>query len=414
MAEFTGERVIPGQVDPDLWNEHIARYHFAARLCSRKHVLDIACGTGYGAAELAQTAAQVTAIDISPEAIEYAQAHYSRPNLRFLPAPATEVPLESHSLELITAFEVIEHLSDWPALLDEAKRLLAPGGQFLVSTPNKAYYADSRRTAGPNPFHAHEFDFAEFDGALRSRFPHVTIWTQNHASALVFQPLASQTAAGLRIEPQPADPATAHFFLAVCALAPQLGAPAYVYLPASGNVLREREQHIDFLTSELVQKDAWLAQCQADHASLVDLHRAQTTQLEQRNQWAAQLNKELEIAYSRIAQLQSELEAEQAAGRQLAADYEAQLAVANTEIAERTRWAQDTESRLGQEIESARAHLAESNRLLQQAESAVEERTRWALRLQGDAESLQARLNGYTASRWVKLGRRIGLGPKAD
>ena len=31
MAEFTGERVIPGQVNPDLMNEHLARYAFADR-----------------------------------------------------------------------------------------------------------------------------------------------------------------------------------------------------------------------------------------------------------------------------------------------------------------------------------------------------------------------------------------------
>ena len=31
LAEFTGERVIPGKVDPDLLNEHVARYAFAAR-----------------------------------------------------------------------------------------------------------------------------------------------------------------------------------------------------------------------------------------------------------------------------------------------------------------------------------------------------------------------------------------------
>ena len=40
LAEFTGERVIPGQVDADLLNEHLARYAFAARLARGKRVLD--------------------------------------------------------------------------------------------------------------------------------------------------------------------------------------------------------------------------------------------------------------------------------------------------------------------------------------------------------------------------------------
>ena len=56
LAEFTGERVIPGQVDVDLLNEHLARYTFAARLARGKRVLDAGCGAGYGSAELAQPA----------------------------------------------------------------------------------------------------------------------------------------------------------------------------------------------------------------------------------------------------------------------------------------------------------------------------------------------------------------------
>ena len=56
LAEFTGERVIPGQVDVDLLNEHLARYTFAARLARGKRVLDAGCGAGYGSAELAHAA----------------------------------------------------------------------------------------------------------------------------------------------------------------------------------------------------------------------------------------------------------------------------------------------------------------------------------------------------------------------
>ena len=72
--------------------------------------------------------------------------------------------------DLVTAFEVIEHLAAWRDLLSEARRVLAPGGLFLVSTPNRLYYADSRRLDGPNPYHVHEFEFEEFDAALREFF----------------------------------------------------------------------------------------------------------------------------------------------------------------------------------------------------------------------------------------------------
>jgi predicted O-methyltransferase YrrM len=58
LAEFTGERLIPGQVDVDLLNEHMARYTFAVRLARGKRVLDAGCGAGYGSAELARVAEQ--------------------------------------------------------------------------------------------------------------------------------------------------------------------------------------------------------------------------------------------------------------------------------------------------------------------------------------------------------------------
>src|SRR3977135_1391273 len=83
LAEFTGERLIPGEVDIDLLNEHMARYNFAARLTRGKRVLDAGCGAGYGSAELAQMAERVIGIDIAPEAVEFARSHYQAPNLSF-------------------------------------------------------------------------------------------------------------------------------------------------------------------------------------------------------------------------------------------------------------------------------------------------------------------------------------------
>ena len=136
MAEFTGERLIPGEVDIDLLNEHMARYHFAVRLARGKRVLDAGCGAGYGSAELADVAESVTGIDIAPEAIAFARAHYERPNLSFEEASCTGLPFGDASFDLVVAFEVIEHLEDWKGFLHEVRRVLAPSGQLIVSTPN--------------------------------------------------------------------------------------------------------------------------------------------------------------------------------------------------------------------------------------------------------------------------------------
>src|SRR5215831_13097507 len=83
LAEFTGERLIPGEVDIDLLNEHMARYTFAMRLARGKRVLDAGCGAGYGSAVLAEVAEHVTGVDIAADAIEYARANYQAANLTF-------------------------------------------------------------------------------------------------------------------------------------------------------------------------------------------------------------------------------------------------------------------------------------------------------------------------------------------
>jgi ubiquinone/menaquinone biosynthesis C-methylase UbiE len=410
LAEFTGERVIPGQVDRDLWNEHFARYLFAARLCRNKRVLDLACGTGYGAAALAQTAARVTGLDNSGDAIVYAKQHY--PNLRLLRASATSIPLPDATFDLITAFELIEHLSDWRSLLTEARRLLAPGGQFIVSTPNKLYYAESRRLSGPNPFHVHEFEFAEFREALGEIFPHVSIFVQNHADGVVFRPLYGSSASDLRMETATVEADTAHFFVAVCAMTVQTGGPTFVYLPSAGNVLREREQHIQRLEQELSQKDAWLAQAQNEHQQLLAVHRELKGELEARNRWADQLNRQLDETGARVVQLQDELASEQRASAETAAAYEAQVGELSREVEARTQWALDTESRLTGELKEKMDELARCVDILHGVERTVEERTQWAERLRQEATVLERKLSMVRASRWYRMGRTLGLGPE--
>ncbi len=320
MLEFTGERVVPGQVDCDLWNEHLARYLFAARLARRKRVLDIGCGTGYGAAELARVAASVTGFDSSPEAIALACSAYPLPNLHFLVASANAIPFHDASFRLITCFEVIEHLADWQTLLQEAQRLLARGGQFIVSTPNKLYYAESREQVGPNPFHIHEFEYEEFEAALCAVFPSVTLYLQNHIGGLSFQPVSAPSAQSpdLHLELSPSDPRQAHFFVAVCAAARQTGAPPFLHFPSTSNVLRERAQHSRQLQQELERAQAWaqsehdqfeasrrelLATCEsyehrlaANERAADELLKRRGEELEQAQQWAQAEHERFEAA----------------------------------------------------------------------------------------------------------------------
>jgi SAM-dependent methyltransferase len=346
------------------------------------------------------------------EALMHAGAHYRASNLRFVNASATNVPFCGAWFDLITAFEVIEHLDAWPELLAEGRRLLAPGGQFLVSTPNTLYYAEARRFVGPNPFHKHEFTFEEFRDTLNGVFPHVSMFVQNHADGVVFRPLQSTSASELRLEASDVDPATCHFFVAVCAMDVQIGGPTFVYMPSVANVLREREQHIARLEEEIIRKDQWLDRLQREHKELVDLHAELKSELETRNRWAHQLNHQLEESGARVVQLQGEITAEQVAAREMATAYESKLREVEADNAAKTKWALETEERLTAELKVKSEELAQCVALLDTAERTVEERSLWAQRLEQERLELEAKLGSVRASRWYRMGRRLGLGPE--
>ena len=471
MTEFTGERAIPGQVDSDLLNEHVARYLFAARLARGKRVLDAGCGAGYGAAELARTAHSVAGLDRAAEAVDFARSHYQLPNLFFEQASCAALPHPEGVFDLVVAFEVIEHLEDWREFLLEARRVLAPTGQFIVSTPNKLYYAESRGTAGANPFHMHEFGFEELRSELTRVFPHVSMFVENHVEGLAFQPDEPDSAVEVRVDvAEMSAPNDAHFFVAVCAHRTQLGNPTFVYVPGAANVLRERQRHIALLEREVAAKNQWLVESEGHRERLREALRGEAAELERSNRWADDLNREVEERRASVTQLQEELErsnrwaaglnreveARRAAVTQLQAELERSnqwAAGLNREVEERrasltqlqaelergNQWANG----LNREVDSGRARILElQDELVKEQASAhkmgegyraavaeleaeLVRRAAWANGLQGEVRELEehlAKLEEQRAklaeqlatlrsSAWVKIGRKIRLGP---
>ena len=418
MAEFTGERLIPGEVDIDLLNEHMARYAFAARLARGKRVLDAGCGAGYGSAALAQVAESVTGVDVAADAIDHARAQYQARNLTFEPASVTQLPFAEAAFDLVVAFEVIEHLEDWRGMLQEAARVLSPAGQLIVSTPNKLYYTESRGVHGANPFHVHEFEFAEFVAELKAVFPHVSMFLENHVEGVAFQPHVPGYTVEARVDTGEPLPDESHFFVAVCARRPQLGNPTFVYVPRAANVLREREHHIAKLEQEVATKNQWLDKAQRDLAEfdreqkkLMAICNEQKDELERSNHWAEDLNAELAERRARIKELQDELIREQENARRVAEGFNAKIAALEQENSEKTQWAIATETRLTAEVRQQTEELVRAVAALEQTGKELEARTEWAQRLDEEKRRLEDQLTLVRASRWVRLGRKVGVGP---
>jgi 2-polyprenyl-3-methyl-5-hydroxy-6-metoxy-1,4-benzoquinol methylase len=98
-------------------------------------VLDVGCGAGFGANLLAEVAAQVTGIDYSTEAIDYARSRYSRENVSFMVMGAQHLTFNTH-FDLAVCFEVLEHVREPEDILRGIRSVLKPNSKVVISTPN--------------------------------------------------------------------------------------------------------------------------------------------------------------------------------------------------------------------------------------------------------------------------------------
>jgi SAM-dependent methyltransferase len=153
--------------------EHLARYWWASRFVSDKRVLDAGCGTAYGTEILAGAgASEVVGVDIDPGVVEAARGR-GGVDVSFEVADARDLPFTDGTFDVVVCFEVIEHVEDPEAILDELRRVLRPEGLLAVSSPNRDVYPPG------NPHHKHEFLPDELAHALGSRFTHVRLVRQH-------------------------------------------------------------------------------------------------------------------------------------------------------------------------------------------------------------------------------------------
>jgi ubiquinone/menaquinone biosynthesis C-methylase UbiE len=182
QTESSPERFDPEDMSGGLMEaEHRARYWWALQWVAGKRVLDAGCGTGYGAAMLADGRPEaLVGVDISDEALTDARQRLGD-DVELVRADVRELPFDPESFDVVVCFEVIEHIDRQADALAELKRVLRPGGVLLISSPNRDVY-----TPG-NPHHVREYRPEELRSELEARFQHVQLHRQHPwlASALL-------------------------------------------------------------------------------------------------------------------------------------------------------------------------------------------------------------------------------------
>jgi 2-polyprenyl-3-methyl-5-hydroxy-6-metoxy-1,4-benzoquinol methylase/glycosyltransferase involved in cell wall biosynthesis len=386
LLRFTGERIVPEadncepQFARKMYQEHIARYLFAAQLCKGRQVLDVGCGVGYGSRILAQQgAAHVTAFDLSEDAIGHARKFYAHPAVDFRVESASAFQL-GRTFDVITCFELIEHV---PAEAQEEvlRRLaahLAPDGVLFISTPRAL---EQKRSE----FHTREYTQEEFQGALVRNFGHTAFFFENnHFASLVTSSLPKALERIEVIGSAPFELKEADYFICV----------------ASRNPV-----DVSLLKSQLVLNDE-------DYVKLLErdvgiLHRAEDQWREER----VQLEKRIAAAEEQLAQREAArraLEAQLAEKEAAMRGAEAKLAERNASfslVEARTERLQGRLDEVMQQREALYEKLGAGTQLLTAARAEVEA---WRQR----AEAAEHQVNSLLSSKSWRYAEPLRAGKR--
>ncbi|MHB8780152.1 MAG: class I SAM-dependent methyltransferase [Candidatus Geothermincolia bacterium] len=194
---LTGERTLPGISEENYWfQRHLFAYRQVLPLLFGKRVVDLGCGEGYGVALMGECAALAVGIDLAPEAIYHARAKYADEKVRFDYGDVFSLPYADGEFDVAVSLQVIEHLREPASYMNEMRRVLAPGGIAVITTPNRLIISPGQDTP-ICPFHLFEFDPREFSDFLDGFFPEHRIQGVFHGRRLAgFHPLEGAEPAG--------------------------------------------------------------------------------------------------------------------------------------------------------------------------------------------------------------------------
>lgn len=167
ILPYTSERLDPlllpadAAFDRALLALHLARYRLAAEYVRDAHVVDCACGTGFGSEVLLQAGARtVQGVDLDRGALEYARSRHAREGITYFEADAVRfVPTPQPSVWV--SLETVEHLPSPAAYVARVAKVLPKGGKFIASVPVTV-------STDGNPHHLHDFTRNSFRALLSS------------------------------------------------------------------------------------------------------------------------------------------------------------------------------------------------------------------------------------------------------
>ncbi|HKK74288.1 MAG TPA: class I SAM-dependent methyltransferase [Saprospiraceae bacterium] len=126
-------------------------------------ILDVGCGSAWVAQHFAPSQTTVVSFDISDKNTKKALSLYPGERHFAVTGDVYRLPFRENSFDAIISAEVIEHVPNIQAYLNNLIRVLKPGGRMVLSTPynEKIIYSLCIHCNRPTPQHAHLHVFTE-------------------------------------------------------------------------------------------------------------------------------------------------------------------------------------------------------------------------------------------------------------
>ncbi|HSI54490.1 MAG: class I SAM-dependent methyltransferase [Ramlibacter sp.] len=125
---------------PQIWNQYHNQLDLYLGIAGDEplDILDVGCAQGTLALLLAERGHRVTAVDLRPEFLAYAQSRHTHGQVHFLQANAVEEDIPGQ-YDLVFTNQLVEHLVYPRQFIERLLRNLRPGGLLVVTTPNGQY-----------------------------------------------------------------------------------------------------------------------------------------------------------------------------------------------------------------------------------------------------------------------------------
>jgi SAM-dependent methyltransferase len=134
----------------DLDQYHFEKLHHLLRLVDfngqrGKRVLEVGCGAGTDLMRFAKGGASVTGVDIAPSAIALAKQNFAQQGLEadLREADGEHLPFADGSFDVVYAHGVVQYTASDRALVDEVRRVLAPGGTAVFQVYNRVSWLNA-------------------------------------------------------------------------------------------------------------------------------------------------------------------------------------------------------------------------------------------------------------------------------